>query len=206
MNQRMLLCPAPLLGSECRRVTVVAAARLGARLRARGRVALATVAAAMVLLFAPAAAAEQLPERLCYPAPTAVSDLAHAESCWLCGFSVPAAAADGEETPNPLAVPICLIEGASGIAPLLVHALDGAHFRAVAPGCADEPPALRAALTRGGEELPGRASDSMMDATIHAARGPLPRPLAPMCLQRLRGSSADLPSGFVPRVYRPPRG
>ena len=94
----------------------------------------------------------------------AVSEFDPFEGCWPDGVSAPASPAPSREVVDPgLAVPICLPEGASGIAPLLVHALDGARLQGV-PRCNERPATVEGARAQEGDELPRVAPDSQLDA------------------------------------------
>jgi hypothetical protein len=136
----------------------------------------------------------------------AVSELDPAAGpCWPWGRSEPppSSATDRSEG-SRLAVPICLVEGASGIAPLLVHALDGARIHSV-PRCGDRSQTQQVGLSTDRGERPEAASDSDVVAALMAIHEPHRRTTEPLLLAPLPPNAVALPPGFVLRVYRPPR-
>ena len=134
-----------------------------------------------------------------------VSVLEAADPCWPWGRSEqPPPSTTNRPNPSRLAVPICLVEGASGIAPLLVHALDGARLAALPPWTALSQ-AEQVALSTDGGELPEAASGSDMHAALTTIGELHRRATEPPLVAPLRPEAAEQPPGFVPRVYRPPR-
>lgn len=109
---------------------------------------------------------------------------------------------DGLEVTS-LAVPISLVEGASALAPLLVHALDGSSLTALPGDVGDfgHPTALAA----DGTDRPSQGSSPSSDAA-------LPTPCPPPCQVgilvlelTMQPDEAARPTGYAARVYRPPR-
>lgn len=126
--------------------------------------------------------------------------------CVLFGRSEPSSSSSpGSSEGTRLAVPICLIEGASGIAPLLVHEVDGGRIDPIAP-CGESATTLSGAVPTDGSDLPGASGDSQYAGAL-GSDGTLPRrPPGPVRVLPQQPATTALPVGFALRVYRPPRG
>jgi hypothetical protein len=98
------------------------------------------------------------------------------------------------------AVPICLIDGATGVAPRVIHAVSDARIEA-AERCSYTSQALDVSL-------PSDDAPHQPPSTVPHAVLPAPEPIAPVdeaLIAPLDPSVTTAPTGVVSDVFRPPR-